>query len=183
MNEQAGAWVITKVYSKAGIPIDVKASGPDTATAIDDLYKGIAHGMEKYSWTLEQANAPKAAQPATQTTTPPPAEPAVSKAADAGAINTMLIKKVSVAPQTDGKIKICMFAEGHKYADLYMTLNLDRALDALADTGHAWSAEYLSKPAEFDMAFYADWRNSDKLNSKGNPYKNVVVLRPLEATA
>jgi len=179
MNEQNGAWVITKVYSKAGIPIDVKSWGQDTAAAIDDLYKGIAHGIEKYGWATEQANAPKPAAPAA----PPPAGEHETKTVTDSTINTMLIKRVSVAPQTDGKIKVGMFADGHKYPDLYMTMGLDAALKALSGTGHVWDAEYLSKPAEFDMSFYADWRNSDKLNSKGNPYKNIVNLRPLEATA
>lgn len=183
MNDNAGAWVISKVWSKTGIPIDVKASGPDTASAIDDLYKGIKHGIENFGWLLEQPGAPKM-----QTTdkapasTPAPTGPAQPANVDTS-VNTMEIKKVKVEPQPDGKIKVAMFAEGHKYADLYMTQNLDRTLEALNGTGYEWTAEYLSKTAEYDMAFFADWRNSEKLNSKGNPYKNVIALRPLTASA
>jgi hypothetical protein len=178
-----GAWVITKVYSKAGVPIDVKASGPTTAAAIDDLYKGMAYGMDTFGWKLEQ-DAPKPAQPAAPATTAPQPQSIVGNMqVQDTSINTMLIKKVKVEPQADGKVKVELFAEGHKYADLKMTMGLDATLKALDGTGYEWTPDYLSKVQEFDMSFYADWRNSEKLNSAGKPYKNVVAFRPLTATA
>ena len=180
--KQAGAWVITDVFSKHGVRITVKASGANVNAAVDDLYQGIAHGIDTYGWTVEQTNAPKQAAPASS---PAPAPQSVVGALPIidTSINTMEIVKVSVAPQQDGKIKIGLFWQGHKYADLFMTMGLDATLKALANTGFEWTAEFLSKPAEFDMHFYADWRNSEKLNSKGNPYKNIVALRPIDATA
>jgi len=175
-----GAWIITRVYSAHGIQIDVKASGGNTAAAIDDLYAGIAHGIEKYGWQIEQTNAPKPVQvsaPAPATKTPAP-----KVEGDTAQINTMEIAKVKVEPQSDGKIKVGLFATGHQYADLWMNnLTLDSALKILANTGYEWTADYLSKVAEFDMHFFADWRNSEKLNTKGNPYKNVIALRSAEA--
>lgn len=177
-----GAWVITRVYSKAGVLIEVKTSGENGIAAVDDLYATISHGIEKYEWQTEQGSAPKITTPTPVQTTTNPA-PAAKSSADVGAVNTMEIVKVAIAPQADGKIKIGLFEAGHKYPDLYMTLGLDAALKALANTGYEWTAEYLSKSSEYDMHFFADWRNSEKLNSKGNPYKNVVVLRSAEAAA
>ena len=58
-----GAWVITDVFSKHGIRITVKASGMDVSSAVDDLYKGIAHGLDTYGWTVEPAQAPQAPAP------------------------------------------------------------------------------------------------------------------------
>lgn len=178
-----GAWVITKVYSKNGVPIDVKASGINTTAAIEDLYKGMAYGMETFGWKLEQ-DAPKPAQPAAAIAPAPQPQSASSSLPVLDtSINTMEIKRVKVEPQADGKVKVSLFADGHKYPDLYMTQGLDATLKALANTGYDWTAEYLGKIAEYDMSFYADWRNSDKLNSKGNPYKNIVAFRPLTASA
>lgn len=179
-----GAWVITRVWSKSGIAIDVKASGVNTAAAIEDLYKGMAYGMETFGWKTEQ-DAPKpATQPAAPSAPAPHPQSIVGNMpVQDTSINTMEIKRVKVEPQPDGKIKVSLFADGHKWPDLYMTQKLDATLKALAQTGYEWTPEFLSKVSEYDMSFYADWRNSDKLNSKGNPYKNIVAFRPLTATA
>lgn len=55
-----GCWVITKLYSAKGLAIDVKASGTNVAAALDDLYAGIQHGIEKYKMAAE---APKLGEP------------------------------------------------------------------------------------------------------------------------
>lgn len=178
-----GAWVITKVYSKSGVPIDVKASGINTAAAIEDLYNGMAYGIETFGWKLEQdAPRPAPAVPAAQSAPAPQSVVGALPVQDTS-INTMEIRRVKVEPQPDGKIKVELYADGHKYADLKMTMGLDATLKALAGTGYEWTAEFLSKVSEYDMSFYADWRNSEKLNSAGKPYKNVVAFRPLTAAA
>ncbi len=118
------------------------------------------------------APAPKAATPQPQTIVG-------NMPVQDTAIKTMKIARVKIEPQADGKIKVELFAEGHQYADLKMTMGLDATLKALDGTGYDWTAEMLGKVGEYNLIFWADWRNSEKLNSKGNPYKNVVALHQL----
>ena len=174
-----GAWVITDVFSKNGIRITVKASGDNVAAAVDDLYAGISHGMEKFGWTTEQAGAPKAqaSQPA-QPTSAPSAPANVDTS-----INTLEVVKVVVTPKPDDKVELQLFGSGHKYADLYHNGTVKQVLAVLGTTGLTWTEEHLRTAQEFNVTFYADWRNSEKLNKNGKPYKNIVNYRPAEATA
>jgi hypothetical protein len=119
----------------------------------------------------------KVAAPAPVAPAAAPAKQTVTTPAPTGT-QTLLIKKMKVEPQPDGKVKLALFSEGHKYADLFMSMGLDATLKALDGTGQAWEAKHLSVAAEFDVSFYADWKNSDKLNTRGNPYKNVIALHP-----
>lgn len=164
------------------------ATSRDWGLVLEDIDR-FAHYMLDKGWKFD--GALEASPPAKATEQPKPAADG-PKPAGAGqakppidtSINTMEIAKVKVEPQADGKIKIGLFAKGHQYADLFINAaNYEAALKLLANTGYEWDAEYLNKVAEYDMHFFADWRNSDKLNSKGNPYKNVVALRSAEATA
>jgi len=178
-----GAWVITDVFSKHGIRITVKASGDDTAAAIGDLYGGIAHGIDKYGWTTEQQGAPKA-----QVIQPPvPAAP-VAVVGNAPAVvdtslNTLEVVRVIVTPKPDDKVELQLFGRGHQYADLYHNGTIAQVMTALTGTGLVWEREMLQKANEFHVNFFADWRNSEKLNTKGKPYKNIVGYRSAEATA
>ena len=186
MNEekQPGAWVITRVYSKHGIPIDVKSSGNTTAAAIDDLYSGIAHGIEKYGWMLEQANAPKP-QPKEQSAAPSNS-PVTAKAGESSvdtSVNTLEVVKVRVTPKPDDKVELQLFGEGHQYADLYHNGTVKQVLAALTATGLVWDESHLKVASEFTVKFYADWRNSEKMNGKGKPYKNIIQYRAVDAVA
>ena len=58
-----GSWVITRIYSKVGAPIDLKASGTTLTAALDDLYTGIIHAFTKYECTPEAPKAPPAPAP------------------------------------------------------------------------------------------------------------------------
>jgi hypothetical protein len=139
-----------------------------------------AYKLLRAAYPLPAAPA-KTAAPASSPAAPPaPPAPATQKANVDTGVNTMAIKKMTVAPQADGKVKIGLYADGHKFPDLYMSLGLDATLKTLAGTGLEWTAEHLSAVAEFNVDFLADWRNSDKLNGKGNPYKNVIALRSTE---
>lgn len=129
-----GAWVITKVYSVHGIPIDVKSSGSNTVAAIDDLYTGVAHGIEKYGWQLEAPKAPQA--PA------PNPDPAARIALEAGNKNmaqemqaeyetvppapngtqweTVDITEIHIEPKADGMVSVEFWQTGRKYAEEYV---------------------------------------------------------------
>ena len=58
-----GSWVITRLFSAHGIAIDLKASGTTLSAALDDLYTGIQHGIERYQMQVEAPKAPAAPAP------------------------------------------------------------------------------------------------------------------------
>jgi len=82
--------------------------------------------------------------------------------------NTMLITKLVLRPDNH----VDLYGRGHKYKDL----TLFDATD-LADVGIDVSD--LQPGVETPCRFIAEYELSDKLNQSGNPYKDVVALRPV----
>lgn len=107
---------------------------------------------------------------------------AAPAAVDTG-INTMEIVKVKVTPKPNDAVELALFAANHQYPDLYHNGTVNQVVAALAGTGLAWDASALRIANEYNVNFYADWRNSEKLNTKGKPYKNIVGYRAIDATA
>ena len=179
-----GAWVITDVFSKTGVRITVKASGTSVIGAINNLYDGLKVGIEEHGWTTEQQGAPKATQSQPTTIlTPTPAVMGNAPASVDTGLNTLEVVKVLVTPKPDSKVELQLFGAGHQYADLYHNGTVSQVLTALGGTGLVWKQEMLTVANEFHVNFFADWRNSEKMNSKGKPYKNIVGYRSSEATA
>ena len=50
----------------------------------------------------------------------------------------------------------------------------------LAGTG-AWVPEHFAAVGSFSLPVTIEYRLSDKLNSKGNPYKDILAIRPVAA--
>lgn len=194
-NNATGAWTITRVFSKAGVPIDVKTSGINGIAAVDDLYSTIAHGIAAYGWVLEQRGAPTKAAAAPDAGIPvAPGPGAVSR--DGGSVpasvpgpaavpglNTLEVTRVKVVPMPDDKVELQLFAPGHKFVDLYHHGKVSQVLGALAFTGLDWRRDQLLVAREFNVSFLVDWRESEKTNAKGRPYKDVVAYRPIDAAA
>jgi len=187
-NNATGAWTITRVFSKAGVPIDVKTSGVNGIAAVDDLYATIAHGIAAYGWSVEQKGAPV---PAAKAAAAPDGDgprsagdgPVPGPAVIDTGINTLAVERVIVVPKPDEKVELQLFARGHKFADLYHNGDLSQVLGALAFTGLVWKREQLTVAREFNVQFFVDWRNSEKLNGKGKPFKDVIRYRPIDAVA
>lgn len=116
--------------------------------------------------------------------TPPAAPPPASATATAPApvkspegVQSIAVKKIKVTPEVkDGKPRtmVELFAEGHQWADI----------KAFYDTPSAASAAFgtvtgldFAAAGEYSVEFIADYRLSEKKNSKGNPYKNLVNVR------
>ena len=77
----------------------------------------------------------------------------------------MLITKLVRTDET----RADLFGKGHKYPDLKLF-----ELAELAEVGIDFEALEVGK--EFPCRFFAIWQTGEKLNSKGNPYKNICWL-------
>jgi hypothetical protein len=85
--------------------------------------------------------------------------------------------KMEVTPKPDGKAELKFYAAGHRYPDLTSTQTVERLLQYLAATGDAWTAEHLATAQTFDVSYAVAWEPSEKLNSAGKPYKNLVAVK------
>ena len=104
---------------------------------------------------------------------PPPPQPGAAPAAKGSVIQAV---KMEVVPAADGKAELKFYATGHRYPDLTSKQSIDRLLQLLAPTG-AWTAEHLSMAQTFDVSFAVAWEPSEKLNTRGEPYKNIVGVK------
>lgn len=69
-----------------------------------------------------------------------------------------------------------LYARGHRYPDLRLF-----DLSDLAEVGVDYAN--LAEGAETPARFWAAYELSDKLNKRGNPYKDIVALEPIGAPA
>lgn len=140
------------------------------STLYDQIAKFVAHVAETGGRTAALQPAPKATQAPAPATTP----------ATANATGTsMQISKIKVTPEVkDGAARILveLFSEGHQWADIKAYFNTGEkahvAFSSVTDLDFNTAGEY-------QINCIADYRLSDKTNSKGNPYKNLVSVRPL----
>lgn len=92
-------------------------------------------------------------------------------------LQTLLVAKVEVTPKPDNKVELKLYGENDKYPRLYHNGTVEQVLTALSTTGLDWKKEQLTVASSINAKFFADWRNSEKLNSNGKPYKNIVGYR------
>lgn len=132
------------------------------------LYQQVAEFVAHVKDTGGRTNAPA------QAPAPSSAPIASTPATDTGSLQ---IAKLKVTPEVkDGKSRILveLFCEGHQWADIKAFYN-DANAAAAAFSG-VTSLDF-STAGEYSISMIADYRNSDKKNSKGNPYKNLVNIR------
>lgn len=191
-HHEAPAVIFTQLYTPKGgqvvqFNLTIRAdSGPQ---AIDGMIEAINYAKKRGLSVIRPTGvmAPESpaaaptpqnnvnAHPAAQNA---PAAPVAAPAGNAAVIpgaKTVIATKMTVMPKPDGKVTLEWFADGHKYADIYTTRAVDSALTLLASTG-AWTKEHLTAAQTFQVHHLITWRDSDKLNSKGNPYKDLVSI-------
>lgn len=169
--------------------INVTARAETVQGAIDQIIAGMRYANEVYHLKPFNPLAPQTpnrpvpapSQPnpnvktnaaAAPAPAPAPSQPVQANAADNGVIQ---VAKVVVTPRTDGKTKVEFFGAGRKYADLSSVMTPDSLANLFGAIGE-WTPEHFMVATEYPVSFNAYWRNSDKVNSAGNPYRNVVRL-------
>lgn len=90
-------------------------------------------------------------------------------------VMSLRIVKMQVENRADGKVNLKFFEADHKYPDLTAVKTAAEAVNMLKATGK-WELFHFSQSAEFNVNFVIDYKNSTKLNSKGNPYKDIVSV-------
>lgn len=142
------------------------------STLYEQSAKFINHVMETGGKTAALQPAPKPAQ------APAPAWPNEKEEAASNPAGTSFkVSKIKVTPEIkDGasRIMVELFAEGHQWADIkafYTT-----AEQATVAFGDVTQLDF-NTAGEYSINCIADYRLSDKKNSKGNPYKNLVRVR------
>ena len=170
---EAGGVAWTTLYGD-GFTINLTARAGNCMDALDDLVLGIQYGKKTYKLDTKPATA----QAPVQAPVPPapvqaaPISPPVNPPPD---VNTFVAVKMTVEPRADGKSKISLFADGHQWADINLIFSPEQAVGTL---GHLapWTQEHFMTATTYDVKYLVAWKNSTKLNSAGNPYKNLVSV-------
>jgi hypothetical protein len=131
--------------------------------------------LSKFVAYLEETGARTAAlQPAPKPAQAPAPKPAIANASG----TSFKISKIKVTPEIkDGaqRIMVELFQDGRQWADIKAFYTTSEA----AQTAFSSVTDLDFKTAsEYQINCIADYRLSDKKNTKGKPYNNLVAVRP-----
>jgi len=193
-----GSWVITRIYSKVGAPIDLKASGTTLTAALDDLYTGIIHAFTKYECTPEAPKAPAA--PA------PKPDPAAKIAAEEGNLELAAEIKagteaipeppkgknwqtydavfVRYLPQPDGKCTIEFYGNSHKQPhDDYAFIKASKwTWENVSGLMKHVTSHAPEEAGEFNLpcrVYYIEGKEYTTPSGVKGRYKDIAHVRPL----
>ncbi len=189
------AVVFTQLYGKAKdgqvFQINITARGNSAPEAIEELVDGMTYAKDRYGFSVSRPDIDHTfsnGQP--QSHDQAPSAPGKTPAASApgqsvnGNGQPHMIHSVflEVIPESDEKVTLKWYGNDKKqphnqYPDIYSKRAIDKALELLRSTGEDWQPELLTKPRSFSVKHTILYVDSDKMNGKGNPYKNITELR------
>ena len=107
---------------------------------------------------------------------PPPAmaAPAPLPSQPPAGGGTYDINKITVISRDDGKMQADLFSQNLKYKVLSVIGNAEKLAEVFGVKG--FTAAHFAGPATYPVQMKVTWKASDKLNSVGQPYKNVVSV-------
>jgi hypothetical protein len=89
----------------------------------------------------------------------------------------MDVKPRAVDAGAEQRVDLQFFGENHKYADLYFpNRTIDDCIKLLKEVGD-FKPEHLANTQTYSVNYRIGWVESEKLNSKGKPYKNIVWVQ------
>jgi hypothetical protein len=139
-----------------------------------DEFRVVVNKTDPQPAPATQAPVPAGAKAAPAPVPATPA-PAATPATGGGAVE---VNRVTVTPNAEGKTKIEFWKTGRKYPELQATWTPERAAELFAKLDASWTAAHFQAATAYDVTFTVEWVNSQKLNTKGIPYKDIVDLRP-----
>lgn len=191
---EAPAVIFTQLYAPKGgqiVQFNLTCRANSAREAIDQLVDGINYAKTKGFSVIRPMGDTPPAMAAPQTHVERPASPVTAPASNSqaapaiaqnganntvsGQLKTIRAVRMDVMPKPDGKVTLEWYMDGHKFADIYTTRTLDNAVNLLLPTG-AWTADHLKEAQTYSVRHVITWRDSEKLNSKGNPYKDLVSI-------
>ncbi len=190
--------VEVNLTSRAKTPVDALVNLIDAVSFAEETYKLYSYPQVKFSNgnptkdppppfepkygtpPQQNANQPPPPQGATQASPPQGAsnEPYYADVDDGKAIDGIFtIDRLSVEPRPDGKSKLSFFAPGHKWPDIYAIMTPPQLAALMAEVGQ-WMDTHFTSAVNYDLqqVIKVEWKNSRNVNSKGNPYKDVVRI-------
>lgn len=185
---EAPAVVFTQLYGLkenqiVQFNLTIRAATPESA--MDGIIRGIQYAQEHYklSTIRPETGVPGPAAPSApqngQPTTPGAPAPAGQPAQTNGNGSTGYIHatKLEIVPSADGKVALKWYSAGHQYPDITSTRPADKAVELLRATGD-WTTDHVKAVGTYQVRHKIAWRESEKMNSRGNHYKDVVSLIP-----
>jgi len=199
---EAPAVVFTQLYGKKGgqvIQFNLTCRGNTGTEAIDQIMAAIRYAGERYKLSVDrpdvsvaaperlpehpatlaaqQAQPAPVAQPAPAPASAAPASPAnVTTYTAPGAGNTIHAVRLEVVPNASGKVTLRWYEAGHNYPDITTTRTVEKAAELLASTGEDWKPEHMRMVQQFTVRHVIRWRASEKMNTQGKPYKDIVSI-------
>lgn len=142
----------------------------------------VQSGGKVESAAMPQTTPTQAAIETGKAVAPPvSAKPTTSNAPLAGkAVSEVISTKIEVLPKPDGKCEVKFYDDdpNHKYAAIYGTKPVTTWAAMLG-----WQPDAFSVPATYTstsegpIRLTIGYTLSDKLNSKGNPYKDIQYIK------
>ena len=90
--------------------------------------------------------------------------------------NVIKIDRIVIKPQPNGQADLEFWQTGRKFPELKQRGTPDRLVSLMAPTG-AWKPEHFAKASDVAASLLVTCEPSKNLNTKGEPYKNVVKVR------
>src|SRR3990167_6871415 len=174
---EAGFSLNWQMFDKLGGPVQVTMRAAlvvDWPAVMVERARFVQAALEK-GWT--QPTRPPAAE-AHRAAAPGRAAPPVAAAAW---LLELVATKLEVTPKPEGRVELKFYSTGHKFPDLYANGSAENMAKMLASTGGWTVDEHLRKAASFDVNMRVKYTLSKKLNSKGNPFKDIVAVEPVAA--
>ena len=159
--------------------INITSRAINSIEALDDLMTTMSYARKQYGMYMSKkfqgvSSVQKSAD-SSQAPQAPDQNNSFSGEAQKPTSGTFKIKRIAVTPGADGKTKIEMYAENHKYPDLYMKMSPDQLASVFSQTG-AWTKEHFEKATNYSVDYEVSWKNSERKTSQGNFYKDVVGI-------
>lgn len=154
---------------KHPVKINVTARDLNSASALRQLMTTIKIAKEEYHLKPYLSTSGSVSKPATAAVNASTGRPEKStEGAQVFNCNKLVVS------QYNGKAKLDFYATGRRYAELTSYVTPEQAGAWFQPFG--LTSQNFTGSGEFAVNVNVTWVNSDKLNSKGNPYKNVLKI-------
>jgi hypothetical protein len=180
---EAPGVVFTKLFGTIEgqvVEFNITCRAGDPTEAIRQLMDAAKFAKETYKLSLVRPDLQKApsAGPAGAPAAGKPAPAAPSNNNGNGSVNGVIhATRLKIVPEEGDKVSLQWFAPGHEFPDIQSKRGTAKALELLQSSGEAWEENHLARVGSFNVKHAIYWRASEKLNPKGNPYKDIVEIR------